>query len=68
MLVALAAMVLLAGGLYWGQVRSPAPPVDVIDSLAVLPFENVGGDPDREYLSDGIAESLINKLSRLPNP
>ena len=39
----------------------------MIDSVAVLPFENVGGDPDREYLSDGIAESLINKLSRLPN-
>ena len=37
---------------------------DVIDSLAVLPFENVGGDPDRDYLSDGIAESLINELSR----
>ena len=66
-LVALAAMVLAAGGVYRVLVRSPAPPVGVIDSVAVLPFENVGGDPDREYLSDGIAESLINKLSRLPN-
>ena len=64
----LAAMVLVAGGLYWGLVRSPAPAVvDVIDSVAVLPFENVGGDPDREYLSDGVAETLINELSRLPN-
>ena len=40
---------------------------DVIDSVAVLPFENVGGDPDREHLSDGVAEALINELSRLPN-
>ena len=38
-----------------------------IDSVAVLPFENMSGDPENEYLSDGIAESLINSLSRLPN-
>jgi TolB-like protein len=37
-----------------------------IDSLAVLPFENVGGDPSTEYLSDGITESIINSLSQLP--
>jgi TolB-like protein/Flp pilus assembly protein TadD len=36
-----------------------------IDSIAVLPFENVGADPNTEYLSDGITESLINSLSRL---
>ena len=68
LLVALAAMVLVAGSLYWGLVRPPAPPVvGVIDSLAVLPFENVGGDPDREYLSDGVADALLNALSRLPD-
>jgi serine/threonine protein kinase/Tfp pilus assembly protein PilF len=37
-----------------------------IDSLAVLPFENAGGDPSTEYLSDGITESIINSLSQLP--
>ncbi|MDQ3258612.1 MAG: serine/threonine-protein kinase, partial [Acidobacteriota bacterium] len=37
-----------------------------IDSVAVLPFVNVGADPDTEYLSDGITESIINSLSRLP--
>ena len=37
-----------------------------IDSLAVLPFVNVGGDPNTEYLSDGISESLITGLSRIP--
>ncbi len=38
-----------------------------IDSLAVLPLVNAGGDPETEYLSDGITESLINSLSRLPD-
>jgi eukaryotic-like serine/threonine-protein kinase len=37
-----------------------------IDSLAILPLINAGGDPDTEYLSDGITESIINSLSQLP--
>jgi serine/threonine protein kinase len=37
-----------------------------ITSLAVLPFENTRNDPDVDYLADGIAESLINQLSQLP--
>jgi TolB-like protein/Tfp pilus assembly protein PilF len=37
-----------------------------IESLAVMPFVNVGADPNTEYLSDGITESLINNLSQLP--
>ena len=68
LLLSLAAMVLVAVGLYQGLVPPPAPPVaGVIDSVAVLPFENLGGDPDSEYLSDGVAETLINKLSQLPD-
>ena len=38
-----------------------------IHSLAVLPFENASGDPNAEYLSDGMAESLIDSLSQLPH-
>jgi len=37
-----------------------------VDSLAVLPLVNATGDPETEYLSDGISESIINLLSRLP--
>jgi len=38
-----------------------------IESVAVLPFENRSGNADSEYLSDGLAESLIYRLSRLSN-
>jgi eukaryotic-like serine/threonine-protein kinase len=40
-------------------------PQEEMGTIAVLPFENTSGDPDSEYLSDGIAESLINSLSQL---
>ncbi len=38
----------------------------IIDSLAVLPFENATRDPEHEYLSDGITASLINILATIP--
>ena len=44
-----------------------APAANSIQSVAVLPFENHSGNPDAEYISDGITESLINHLSQLPN-
>jgi eukaryotic-like serine/threonine-protein kinase len=37
-----------------------------ITSIAVLPFTNASGDANADYLSDGISESLIDKLSQLP--
>ena len=45
---------------------SPQRVPKIIDSLAVLPFENAGGDPEHEYLSDGITGSLINTLATVP--
>jgi len=38
-----------------------------IESVAVLPFTNATGDPDLEYLSDGVTESLINALGQIPD-
>ena len=38
---------------------------EVISSVAVLPFANQSGDPNMDYLSDGLSESIINSLSQL---
>jgi len=37
-----------------------------VASLAVLPFANLGGDPDNEFLSDGLADDLLTALARVP--
>ena len=39
--------------------------VEAIDSIAVLPFENMTGDPNQEYFVDGMTEALIANLARI---
>jgi TolB-like protein len=41
------------------------PPLPEKPSLAVLPFENLSGDPEQEYFADGMVEEIITALSRL---
>jgi TolB-like protein/DNA-binding winged helix-turn-helix (wHTH) protein/Tfp pilus assembly protein PilF len=54
-------------GLYHLLTRGPTGVAhEAIDSIAVLPFQNVDGDAETEYLSDGITEGIISALSRLP--
>jgi serine/threonine protein kinase/tetratricopeptide (TPR) repeat protein len=56
----LLALLSIAGFFYWRS--SPAP----ITSVAILPFANQSNDPNADYLSDGITESITNSLSQLP--
>ena len=58
-------LVLVAG--YFGYRSSSSASSGQIDSIAVLPFENRSGSGDTEYLSDGLADSLIYRLSQIPD-
>ena len=54
-----------------GRIKPPplgtlAPSRPALDSIAVLPLANLGADANAEYLSDGITENIINRLSHLP--
>ena len=62
-----AAAILILMGLSYGAYRWLSPGSgSPIDSLAVLPFTNGGGDANTDYLSDGITESLIDNLAHVP--
>jgi len=59
------AAVLLAAGVGAWEILKPGK-AKAANSVAVLPFANLSGDPHQDYFSDGIAEELRSALSRLP--
>jgi serine/threonine protein kinase/TolB-like protein len=64
----LVVLALIVGGVfvmtrYWHATNTEV----AIESIAVLPFDNQSRDPDADYLSDGITESIINNLTQLPS-
>jgi serine/threonine-protein kinase len=62
---AVALLAIVAGSVGWFLYAQKAG--SAIESIAVLPFDNRSSVADTEYLSDGLAESLIYRLSQLPN-
>jgi TolB-like protein len=67
---ALAALIVILAAVAYGSWRHFAgitPPRSQKIMLAVLPFANLTGDPNKEYLADGLTEETISQLSRL-NP
>jgi TolB-like protein len=67
LLLALFAITAIVGGGFLGYRYFSAANTEHVNSIAVLPFENRSGSGDTDYLSDGLADSLIYRLSQLPN-
>ena len=61
-LLAVLGIVAVGGGIYWKRFKSGQ-----IDSIAVLPLDMRNTDPESDYISDGIAESISNSLAQLPS-
>jgi len=65
-LAAIALLAVLGAGVgAWQLLARPSIPASTKPSIAVLPFVNMSGESEQEYLSDGMTEDLITELSRL---
>jgi TolB-like protein/DNA-binding winged helix-turn-helix (wHTH) protein/Tfp pilus assembly protein PilF len=63
LMAGLLVIAVLLGVLVWGSRRGEPP--DALAVLAVLPFENLTGDPEREYLAAGLAEETMASLGQV---
>ena len=73
---AIALLIIVGGGLAWLQPWKPREepasmarmvfPLPEKPSVAVLPFDNLSGDPAQDYFSDGLSQSIISTLSKVP--
>src|SRR4029079_10509170 len=68
-IVAVAAVIVLASVLLGGifAYRHARATEVAVESIAVIPFANQNNDPNAEWISDGLTESIINNLTQLPN-
>ena len=62
-LAAIAVLAVIAAA--WSWLREPAPGGGPINSIAVLPLDNLGGDPENIYFVEGMHEALISELSKI---
>src|SRR5258708_18146609 len=62
-----AVILVVVGYMSWRHFRDATPPSSLKITLAALPFQNLTGDPNKEYLADGLTEETISQLGRL-NP
>ena len=64
-LLAVALLLLALAGAEWSKRRSVAAPSSSIRSIAVLPLENLTGDPGQQYFTDGMTDALITNLAQI---
>jgi len=62
--LALLLAVLISAPPLWKRLRRPGP--EPIESLAVLPLQNLSADPAQDYFADGMTEALITDLAKIP--
>jgi len=65
--VILGIAILIIIAIFISLIAIPTSKDEAINSLAILPFVNIGGDEVTEYLSDGIPESIVSSLQKIPD-